>query len=620
MYKEFWQLFIKGYGGLSAGVSICAITVAVSLLEGLNVGLLIPLLENLTSTNEDGGHWVTQGVANLFEALGVPFGLNTILLALAILVLGTSGLRYLRLIMMERTSVDFTAWIRSKSMLSILFGDIEYFHRQKVGILADNLTTQSARAGSTVVQFTELAAAFGILFVYFITAFLVAPVMAAVALGTAMAVSLGMQYYISKTATVAAALVNRENELQSAGMENLGGIHVIKSFSLEALRSADFSYKSKSVGEGLFTIGRYRSQMTILQEMALFAIIGTIVFVGASVLNVGIAVIVALLFILYRAMPRVASMNTRRTQLVTALASMHSVKSAMDETSSPKIVNGGTPFAGLHNCIELKDVRFSYNPSSAVLKDTTFTIEKGKMTAIVGASGAGKTTLIDLILRFYDPVEGAILVDGVDLRELDLPSWRGSIGVVSQDIFLFNDTVAYNIGLGQPEFSMEDIINAARGAYAHEFIGQLPQGYETRIGDRGWNLSGGQRQRLALARAILRNPQILILDEATSSLDSESERLIQQYMNEIRGACTMIVVAHRLSTIQSADKIVVLQDGTIFEEGTWESLIAEDGLFAAYYKLQSGVINHINGSIDVAPLGQEDSQLASGTLPRTDEN
>ena len=191
-----------------------------------------------------------------------------------------------------------------------------------------------------------------------------------------------------------------------------------------------------------------------------------------------------------------------------------------------------------------------------------------------------------MILRHYDPTSGQIQIDGTDLKDLDLQSWRQSIGVVSQDTFLFNTTVATNIGLGHPSTSMEQIVEAARRAQAHDFIENLPAGYETVVGDRGWNLSGGQRQRLSLARAILGEPQLLILDEATSSLDSESERLIQEYIQQAQGTFTMLVVAHRMSTIQNADKIVVLEDGKIVDQGNWETLMESSDVLANYQRLQ----------------------------------
>jgi len=598
MYKDLWQLFSKEYGGLRQGLSICGVTIVVSLLEGINIALLVPMLETLASPGQEGGHWVSRGFATLFEEVGVPFTLGSILLGLAIIVLGIGALKYLRFILIERTHTAFTAWMRSKLMGNLLSAGMGHLHGQNMGVLADELTTQSSRAGSSVIHITEILSGIGILVVYLITAFLVAPLLAAVALGTSCIMTLAMQYYISRTRAIAITLVNRETGLQSTGIENLNGIHVIKSFGIEQLRWDEFRNHAKSVRDSMFSIGRDRSRMTVFQEIGLFGIIGAIVFIGTTVMNASIAIIVALLFILYRAMPRVSTLNVRRQPLATSLVSLNRVKSSMDQAAATQMIDGEQRFSDLCRGVEFKDIAFSYNGSGLVLRDTNFAFEKGKMTAITGASGAGKTTLIDLILRFYDSTHGKILVDGVDLRELDLESWRNSIGVVSQDIFLFNDTITYNISLGKPELGMEEIKTAARRAYAHDFIEELPEGYNTKIGDRGWNLSGGQRQRLALARAILRNPAILILDEATSALDSESERLIQSYLAEIRGTCTVIVVAHRLATIQNADKIIVLQDGEIAEEGDWNSLLAKNGIFASYYNLQSGLTKNVEAELE----------------------
>ena len=589
MYRDFWQLFVKGYGRLRMALLICALTIAVSLLEAFNIGLLIPLLEILESPGQEGGHWISQAFANLFDALGLTFKLGTILLALAILVLGTSGLKYLRMILVGKTAIGFVAWMRSRTMGNLLYADMSYFHRERLGILTGMLTTQSSRAGGTFQEITEMVASLGIIGAYLTAAFLIAPALTGVAFATLLIVSLAMQYYISRAKTMGARLVQRENELQAAAVESLSGIRVVKSFLLERLRWMDFSSKTEEVGETSYHLTKNQSQMLILQEAVLFALIGGIVFVGISVLDLGIAVVVALLFILYRLTPRITSLNARRQALAATLPALRSVKMVMDEAAAPKVISGGKPFVKLHTGIELKEVSFSYDGDTKVLQDTDFTIEKGRMTAIVGTSGAGKSTIMDLILRYYDPEQGSVLVDGVDLRELDLTSWRNSIGVVSQDVFLFNDTIANNIALGRPEVTRESIMEAARQAYADDFIQQLPQGYETQVGDRGWNLSGGQRQRIALARAILKMPEILILDEATSSLDSESEQLIQEYMRKIRGTCTMVVVAHRMSTIQDADKIAVLQDGKIAEEGDWDSLLAGAGVFASYHRIQSGI-------------------------------
>lgn len=587
MLREFWDIFVKQYGRTGLAMSIGGLALGISLLEGFNIGLLVPMLETLES-GEAGGHWVSQALALGFGVVGIPFRLPAILLALGILITIVAGLKYLRLVLMAKMQSEFITWIRTTYMGSLLRADLAYFHSEQMGSMTNILTSQAERAAASAGHMAEIITGLLLIMAYMVTAFLIAPGLTAGAFGMVLIVSLGVQYYVRRAREKAQEGVERNREYQVAALENLSGIHVIKTFLLEKSRWADFSSRAGAVGLVTYQIGKIRSKLTIIQEVALFVMIGGIVYLGVSVFSLDIAVIVALLFILYRMMPRVAGLNTLRQDLAESMTSLHAVAVAMEAQVQPSIVSGQTPFESLKKDIVLQDIGFSYNGSGPVLDRTSFSIEKGKMTAIVGASGAGKSTLMELLLRFYDPAAGHILVDGVDLKDLDLESWRRYIGVVSQDVFLFNDTVANNIGLGRPGVTATDVEMASKQAYAHDFIVNLPQGYDTTIGDRGWNLSGGQRQRIALARAIVGGPQILVLDEATSALDSESEQLIQKYMNGIRGTCTLVVVAHRTATIRNADTIVVLQDGRIVEQGDWDSLMDSAGVFANYQQLQAG--------------------------------
>lgn len=252
----------------------------------------------------------------------------------------------------------------------------------------------------------------------------------------------------------------------------------------------------------------------------------------------------------------------------------------------PQIAVGNRPTPPMRRELQLLNVGFSYRPGQPVVRDVTLTIKRGQTIALVGPSGGGKSTLMDLIARFYDPLNGGIYLDGVDVREYDLDSYRALFGIVTQESILFNDTVWNNIAYNMPDCTDEMVIEAARAANAHEFITHLPQGYQTRIGDRGLLLSGGQRQRIAIARALARDPQILLFDEATSALDTESEMLVQDAINNLLVDRTAVVIAHRLSTIKNAHVIAVIENGAVVEAGTHDELLATGRLYRKLYEVQ----------------------------------
>jgi ATP-binding cassette subfamily B protein/subfamily B ATP-binding cassette protein MsbA len=252
------------------------------------------------------------------------------------------------------------------------------------------------------------------------------------------------------------------------------------------------------------------------------------------------------------------------------------------------VSNTGLPFHTFNHEIHFNDVGLRYPKSTReVIQGVSFTIPRGKTVALVGSSGAGKSSLLDLLLRLYEPVQGEILVDGVPLQKIDINEWRSKIGVVTQDIFIFNDTIEANILFGSLEASKEEVIDAAKAAGAHQFIQNLPEGYHTAVGERGYRLSGGERQRIALARALIRKPCLLILDEATSSLDTHSEKIIQETLHHLKHRVSMLIVAHRLSTIVHADQIYVVEKGKIIESGVHQELVKMQGRYAYLWRLQS---------------------------------
>jgi subfamily B ATP-binding cassette protein MsbA len=287
----------------------------------------------------------------------------------------------------------------------------------------------------------------------------------------------------------------------------------------------------------------------------------------------------------------VKNLGKLNTSIQESLACADRVFAVMDVVPEPGECQKSSRKANFDESIHFESVTFEYVPGRPVLRNISFSVRPGEVIALVGPSGAGKTTLVDLIPRFYDPASGRITMDGVDIGEFDLKSLRSLMGMVTQDVILFNDTVRNNIAYGMQDCSMEKIIESARAANAHEFIMTLSNGYDTVIGERGSQLSGGQRQRISIARAVLKNPQVLIFDEATSALDTEGEILVQEAIDRLLKGRTTFVIAHRLSTVQSADRILVLEDGEIREIGTHSELIDSNGVYKRLYDLQFGLVS-----------------------------
>jgi subfamily B ATP-binding cassette protein MsbA len=272
--------------------------------------------------------------------------------------------------------------------------------------------------------------------------------------------------------------------------------------------------------------------------------------------------------------------------IATGLGAADRVFQVLDTPPAIRDAPDARPLPPFAESIRYETVSFAYQPGVPVLHDVSFSVRRGEVVALVGTSGGGKSTTLDLLARFHDPTAGRVTVDGVDLRDATLASVRGQLGVVSQETILFHDTVRANIGYGIDDPDPGLVERAARAAHAHEFVSRMPQGYDTVIGDRGVRLSGGERQRLAIARALLRDPRILLLDEATSALDTESERLVQQALEELMRDRTVLVIAHRLSTVQHADRILVFEGGRIVQQGRHDELLLAEGPYRRLHALQ----------------------------------
>jgi ATP-binding cassette, subfamily B, bacterial MsbA len=401
--------------------------------------------------------------------------------------------------------------------------------------------------------------------------------------------------------------------------ETLGGLRIIKAFNGEKFMNGKFTKENATYTHTMVGMYRRVDLSSPLSEFLGSAVLMTLVYLGGKLVldeTLAASTFITFIAIFYQLISPSKELTNAYYNIQKGLASAERIEKilsadeAIKESSSPQIIST------FNREVEFKEVSFAYRKGDEgwVLKDINLKVPKGKTVALVGQSGSGKSTLADMLPRFYDPDKGEILIDGISVRDLKITSLRNLMGIVTQESILFNDTVENNIAFGTPHLNelyaqpmvavkgglspvslsaddregerWEAIVSAAKIANAHDFIMQMPQQYKTNIGDRGSKLSGGQRQRIAIARAVLKNPAILILDEATSALDSESERLVQDALNKLIKNRTSLVIAHRLSTIRHADEIIVLQKGVIAERGTHTDLLAKDGVYKKLYDMQ----------------------------------
>ncbi len=373
--------------------------------------------------------------------------------------------------------------------------------------------------------------------------------------------------------------------------ESFTGHRIVKAFGAEGREAEKFGDASQQLYRTNTRVTRVVALLPpVMELLGAFAIAGALVYgsqqIAAGRLTTGqFFGFVATLFLMYGPIKKLSRVNANIQQ---AIAAAERIFEVLDRHTEVVERAGAATLAPFRRVIEFRDVAFAYDDvqARAILRGVSFTVQAGQVIALVGRSGAGKTTLVNLIPRFYDVTGGAILIDGVDVRDVTLASLRAQIGIVTQETILFDDTVAANIAYGRPSATREEIEQAARAAHAHEFISALARGYDSTIGERGQRLSGGQRQRLAIARALLKDSPLLVLDEATSSLDTESEMLVQGALANLMKNRTSFVIAHRLSTIRRADAIIVMDRGRVVEVGRHDELLARGSLYARLYELQ----------------------------------
>ena len=499
--------------------------------------------------------------------------------------------RYLERVIATKLRVDLVKNIRMDIFKNVTKLHIGYFNNERKGDLISRFTNDVQEVEGSVMNSLKAVLKEPVtIVVYFLLLFLISPKLMLFTL-----------LVLPLTGGALAGIIRQLKRQAIASQESLGRIVNIldETFSgmrvVQAFNARNFILKKMEEESGYYR--KVSKSMSYKNELAspISEILGVIIIVGiifyggqlvlSSESTLSSASFLAFLTIFAQIIQPAKNFSNGITSLQKGTASAKRIFSVIDYEPAIRNKENAIELKGFENSIEFRNVSFAYD-IELILKNINLKVEKGKTIALVGPSGGGKSTLADLVPRFYDPTEGEVWIDGKPLTDYEIESMRKLMGIVTQESILFNDTIFNNIAFGMPNIDEEHVIQAARIANAHDFIMQTENGYQTLIGERGSKLSGGQRQRLSIARAVLKNPPILILDEATSALDSESEKLVQEALSNLMKNRTSIVIAHRLSTIQHADEIVVIQDGMIAERGTHEQLNRQNGIYKKLTDIQ----------------------------------
>ncbi|NMF64821.1 heterocyst formation ABC transporter subunit HepA [Brasilonema octagenarum] len=592
---KFWQenyLILREFKHFPKIAAIALLfSFIAAIFEGLNVTLLAAFLQNLTTPNVP--FQTKFELLNTLLGADDPLPLNRLYRVSFLLFVSAwirSGLNYLAQFYTEITQLTLVDRLRKQIFEKLQSVKIGYFNNTKSGELINTITTELEKLkqafGDAAFLFSRTLNAV----VYLTSMFWISWQLSIISLMLFSLLAVGLSTLNSRVREASFDVTKANNNFTSIAIEFINGIRTVHAFSTEDFeRKRYYNASLKLVNHSKKIASVWMIVKPLAEALATTILVAMIVLAFTVFVTKGLlqtAFLLTFFFVLFRLVPIIQDINGVATHISTMYGSSEVVKKLLEIDELQYFHNGHIEFSGLKRSIEFVSVDFGYDSESLVLSNIRLMIERGRMTALVGASGAGKTTLADLIPRFYDPTRGHVFIDGVDLQHLEIKSLRRKIAVVSQDTFIFNTSVLNNIAYGSEGATDEEIYKAAQLANALEFIQEMPEGFNTQLGDRGVRLSGGQRQRIAIARALLRNPEILILDEATSALDTVSEKLIQESIEKLSVGRTVIVIAHRLSTIVRADKVVVLEQGQIVEQGGYQELLDIKGKLWKYHQMQ----------------------------------
>jgi ATP-binding cassette, subfamily C, bacterial len=554
-------------------------------LDGVWIAALVPLLDVLGGKGSGGS--VGALVGGALGVLGVEVSLPAILGFVLFFVLAQQVATVAQAKIAWGSIYRFESDLRNRLYSAVFDAGWPFFVGEKTGDLVNALTVESTRASTAYNYLNQLLSIGLVVAAYIALAFLLSVPMTLIVVVAGATFAFGLRKKVARGTRFGLDVTDLNQDVQGAALENISGAKLVKGVGAERDSVARFGDTVRRLANKQYRMQMNQAWVKLIYDSLSAVVVVVGIWLATTQFRMALAELMVFLVIFARIAPRISNLALLQHNLLAFLPALDRIDDLTAEASSMREESGETRLAPFRDAIELRGVTFGYDPDEPVVRDLDLTIQAGGTTAVVGPSGAGKTTIIDLVMRLILPQAGTAEVDGVPMAELDVADWRRRIGYVAQDAVLFHASVRDNIAFGAPDATEDEIREAARLAFADEFISEMQDGYDTVVGDRGMRLSGGQRQRIALARAIVRRPEILILDEATSALDAESETKIQAAVAALAQRLTVLIVTHRLATVRDAGTIYVLDDGRLVERGTFDELVAAGGRFEELRRLQA---------------------------------
>ena len=574
-YRPTFTLGLVLFGGLAA------------VLEGVGLGFIYPILEIAQTEGPiEGGGPVLETFLAFYELVGLPFTLGYLIIGVGLVMIVRYTFSFLVAWLRAILATHYEKSLRTRAFENALDARIEYFDEEGSDDVLNAIITETRYSGRVISDGVRTMEYVFLVTIYLGVMLYITPTMTGLAIVLLGGITILLRFVIEPAVTVGNRVAEANEEVQETVQAGTQGVRDVKLFGLSEEVFSSFRESIEQYASSSVDITRNKAAIQNYYQLAAALTIFVLIYVGFTYSGLSLGELGIFLIAMFQLAPRVSSLNSFFYNLEGNISHLVRTQEFLDQLNKNIEPDGEKPVHSIDE-IEFEDVHFAYDPEEPILQGISFGVERGEFVAFVGRSGAGKSTIVSLLVRLYDPDKGEIRAGGTSIEEYDIDQWRERIAVVRQQPYIFNDTLEANVTIGNRDASREDVKEVCEIAKVDEFLQELPNGYDSQLGDDGVRLSGGQRQRVALARALLKDADFLVLDEATSDLDSNLERQVQRSIEAMDRDYGMIAIAHRLSTVKNADQIHTVDGGEIIESGTHRELLDTNGEYAELYAIQA---------------------------------